>query len=88
MARTNACYPVPEGLNILVFSVDQVLPLFDLGQNSNWEVSKTTASRWAPPWLTFEILFFFSRIIGFAIVGLLILAFSARISFVHQRYSD
>jgi hypothetical protein len=85
---TYACYPIPEGLNTLVFSIDQVVPLVDLGQNSNWEVSKTIAPRWAPPWLTFEILFFFIRIIGFAMVGLLILAFSTRISLVHQRYSD
>ena len=88
---TYACYPVPDGLNALVFSIDQVVPLVDLGQNSNWEVSKTIAPRWAPrcmKWLTFEILFFFIRIIGFAMVGLLILAFSTRISLVHQRYSD
>lgn len=85
---TYACQPVPEGLNTLVFSIDQVVPLVDLGQNSNWEVNKTIAPRWAPPWLSFEILFFFIRIIGFAMVGLLILAFSSRISLVHQRYSD
>jgi hypothetical protein len=85
---TNACHPVPKGLNTLLFSLEQVVPLVDFGQNSHWEVSKTLAPRRAPPWLTFEILFFFSRIIGFAMMGLLILAFSARISLVHQRYSD
>jgi hypothetical protein len=30
---------------------------------------------WVPPWLAFEILFFFIRIIGLAMVGLLVLAF-------------
>ena len=88
---TAAPQPAPApGFSPLLFAVDKVVPVLDLGQDQDWEVDKTMpfTDVWLLSVLSYSFAFAILKTIGLTIVTLLFIALSTRVGSIFGRYKE
>lgn len=85
--------PAPNpsrGFSPLLFAVDKVVPVLDLGQDQDWEVDKAMpfTDFWPLSVLSYSFVFAILKTIGLTIVTLLFIALSTRVGSIFGRYKE
>ncbi len=83
-----------SNLDVMLFAVDTVVPIADLGEVADWEVSKeiTALGPWSPDLIrkhvTYARLLGICHVLGLVLAGILLLGLSTRFGHWLSRYAD